>query len=56
VLDKSPIGYMEKPPPGKREVVIDYLTYQRMLTLTATQQFRDLITVSWETGCRPQEI
>ncbi len=56
VLDKSPIAYMEKPPPGKREIVIDYPTYQRMLTLTATQEFRDLITVAWETGCRPQEI
>lgn len=56
ILDKSPVAYMEKPPPGKREVIIDYPTYQRMLDLTATQAFRDLITVSWETGCRPQEI
>jgi integrase len=47
---------MEKPPPGKRENVIDYPTYQRMRDLTATQEFRDLIDVSWETGCRPQEI
>src|SRR5262249_31734166 len=30
--------------------------YQRMRDLTATQEFRDLIDVSWETGCRPQEI
>lgn len=55
-LDKSPVAFMEKPPPGKRENVIDYPTYQRMRDLTATQQFRDLIDVSWETGCRPQEI
>jgi integrase len=27
-----------------------------MLTLTPTETFRDLITVCWETGCRPQEI
>jgi integrase len=56
LLDKSPIAYMEKPPPGKRETVIDYPTYQRMRDLTATQEFRDLIDVCWETGCRPQEI
>jgi len=56
ILDKSPVAFMEKPPPGKRENVIDYLTYQRMLTLTATQEFRDLITVCWEAGCRPQEV
>jgi integrase len=55
-IEKSPIAFVEKPPPGKREVVIDYPTYQRMLDLTWTQEFRDLITVSWETGCRPQEI
>ncbi len=55
-LEKSPIAYMEKPPPGKRENVIAPDSYQRMLTLTATQEFRDLITVCWETGCRPQEI
>jgi integrase len=55
-IDKSPIAFVEKPPPGKRENVVDFPTYQRMLTLTATQEFRDLLTVSWETGCRPQEI
>jgi integrase len=55
-IDRSPIAYLEKPPPGKRENVIEYTVYRRMLDLTATQEFRDLITVSWETGCRPQEI
>jgi integrase/recombinase XerC len=55
-IDKSPVAFVEKPPPGKREVVIDYPTYQRMRELTWTQEFRDLIDVSWETGCRPQEI
>lgn len=56
IIDKSPVAYMEKPPPGKRENVIDFPTYRRMRDLTATQEFRDLIDVSWETGCRPQEI
>jgi integrase len=55
-VEKSPIAYVEKPPPGKRENVIEYAVYQRMLELTATQEFRDLITVSWEVGSRPQEI
>jgi integrase len=56
LLDKSPIAQLEKPPPGKRENVIDLLTYKRMLTLTGTGEFRDLLTVCWESGCRPQEI
>jgi integrase len=55
-IEQSPVAFVEKPPPGKREVVIDYPTYQRMRELTWTQEFRDLIDVSWETGCRPQEI
>lgn len=55
-IDKSPVAYVEKPPPGKRENVIAYAVYQRMRDLTATQAFRDLIDVCWETGCRPQEI
>jgi integrase len=56
LIDRSPVAHLEKPPPGKRENVIDFPTYQRMRELTATQEFRDLIDVSWETGCRPQEI
>lgn len=56
LLGRSPVAYLEKPPPGKRENVIDFSTYQLMLRLTATQEFRDLLTVGWETGCRPQEI
>lgn len=55
-IEKSPVAYVEKPPPGKRENLIDGATYQRMLGLTATPEFRDLLTVCWETGCRPQEI
>ena len=55
-IDKSPVAHVEKPPPGKREVVIDHPTYRRMRELTATQEFRDLIDVCWETGCRPQEV
>ena len=55
-IEKSPVASMEKPPPGRRENVIDFEIYQRMRDLTATQEFRDLIDVCWETGCRPQEI
>jgi integrase len=55
-LDKSPVASLEKPPPGKRENVIPCDTYERMLQLTGSKAFRDLITVCWETGCRPQEI
>jgi integrase len=55
-IDRSPVAYVEKPPPGKRENVIEYAVYQRMLDLAATQEFCDLITTCWETGYRPQEV
>ncbi|HEX3151161.1 MAG TPA: tyrosine-type recombinase/integrase [Gemmataceae bacterium] len=54
-IDKSPIAFMEKPPPGKRENVIEPETYAAMHERTSGE-FQDLITVCWEVGCRPQEI
>lgn len=55
-IDKSPVAFMEKPPPGRRENVISPELYARMLALPTSPEFRDLITVCWETGCRPQEV
>jgi integrase/recombinase XerC len=55
-IDKSPVAFMEKPPPGRRENVITPETYALMLDPRTSPEFRDLITVCWETGCRPQEI
>ena len=55
-LDKSPVAFMEKPPAGKRTNVISPELYQQILSLRKSQEFIDLITVTWETGCRPQEI
>lgn len=56
LIEKSPVAAMEKPPQGKRDNVIPQDVYLRMRELTATDEFRDLIDVAWETGCRPQEI
>jgi integrase len=55
-LDRSPLVGLEKPPQGKREVVVEEDTYRRLLDLVQDQEFRDLVTTCWETGCRPQEI
>ena len=54
-IDRSPIANMKKPACGKREVVITDEQYQAMISGTRDEAFRDLLTVSWETGCRPQE-
>ena len=54
-IDKSPIAHFEKPAGGKRERVISDAEWQDILSLVPDSDFRDLLLVTWETGCRPQE-
>lgn len=54
-VDANPIAGMEKPPAGKREVIISAKEFKKILCLTHDQQFHDILTFCWETGCRPQE-
>src|SRR5262249_12761121 len=56
LIDRSPVVHVAKPPTGKRELVIEWLDYQAMLDNTRAEEIHDLLTTSWETGCRPQEI
>ena len=52
----NPVAYIpDKPPPGKRENVITPEEYREIGALVKDECFRDLLTVSWECGCRPQE-
>ena len=41
--------------PGKRTTVVSPDEFARMLAAVRRQPFKDLLTVTWETGCRPQE-
>ena len=52
---RSPIAHLKKPKCGKKELVITREQYHTILKKSRDQQFRDLITTHWETGCRPQE-
>jgi integrase len=54
-IDRSPIAHIEKPSAGKREILVSDDLYHRLLGLVRDQDFQDLLEVSWETGCRPQE-
>lgn len=54
-IDRSPISDYEKARPGKRNVVISALQFETILGFVRKRPFRDLLIVSWETGCRPQE-
>lgn len=55
-LDRSPIRHVEdKPSRQRREVVYTPEQWDEIMTYIPDQQFRDLMTFMWETGCRPIE-
>ena len=54
-IDQNPIAHLEQPEGGKRDVVVSKEEFHEMLALIPCSRFRDLLTVTWETGCRPQE-
>ena len=54
-IEQSPIADLEVPAAQNREVVVRAAEFERMLSLVPESAFRDLLTVTWESGCRPQE-
>ena len=54
-VQRSPLAHFRKPPGGNKELVVTPEQYQALLDRTDDQEFKDLLTVTWETGCRPQE-
>jgi integrase len=55
-LDRSPIRGMEKPEQGQRDTVVSSELFQKVILAARSLDFRDLLIVCWETGCRPQEV
>jgi integrase len=54
-VQSSPLVHIEKPAATERDVVITGGQYEQILRYVPDEEFRDLLMVSWETGCRPQE-
>ena len=54
LIDASPVRHVEKPRAGRRDVVITPEEYAWILGQVKDEQFRDLLAVCWETGCRPR--
>jgi integrase len=52
----DPLMMLQRPPIGRREVVISPEEFQSLLEKCSDEAFRDLLTIAWETGARPQEI
>ncbi|MCA9076962.1 MAG: tyrosine-type recombinase/integrase [Planctomycetaceae bacterium] len=54
-LDADPLTHLEVPGADRRETNVSVEEYHQLLSLIRDQNFRDLVIVTWETGCRPQE-
>jgi integrase len=48
--------HQEKPRGGKREVIISPEQYAELYGFIRNDEFRAIVTISWETGARPQEL
>lgn len=55
-LDENPIAEIEVPSAIGKETAISQQEYERLLAYCRNEEFRNLLTVTWETGCRPQEL
>ncbi len=54
-LDKNPLASLEVPAAERREVIVTPEEFTKLLSFCRDENFRDLVVVTWETGCRPQE-
>jgi integrase len=54
-IDRNPIEDLEVPVAAHKEVAINKEEFACFLGFVRNQPFQDLVTVTWETGCRPQE-
>lgn len=56
LIDRNPLAHIEKPQQGKRDQVITPAEYEAIMELVPDEPFRNLLTLAWETGARPQEL
>jgi integrase len=54
-VDANPIAHLQAPSAGRRELVVAPDEFTRLLSFVDDDAFRDLLIVTYETGCRPQE-
>ena len=55
MIPANPVRHVEKARAGRRDLIITPDEFAWMAA-HVKDSFRDLLVVSWETGCRPQEI
>jgi integrase len=55
-IERSPVANMEKPTLIPRDTIITPEQFTLLFNKIKDQEFRDFVTVLWETGCRPKEV
>lgn len=55
-VERNPIAELEAPTVDRRETFMSVEEYAAFLDAIPDDFFRDLVIVTWETGCRPQEL
>ena len=55
-IDSNPIVSLEVPGADRREVTLTSEEFETMMDSIPDQSLKDLCTVAFETGCRPQEL
>ena len=54
-IDTNPIADLEVPSAEERDVSLSQEEYEVLMSYVRSAELADLLTVTWETGCRPQE-
>jgi integrase len=54
-IETSPIEHLEVPAGERKDVYVSPEEFERLLTFVREDCVRDLLVVTYETGCRPQE-
>lgn len=55
LIPANPIAFFEKPRREARDEIITPDEYAKIQATVMDDEFRDLLTLHWESGCRPQE-
>ena len=54
-VDGNPIADLEVPSAESKTVCVSQAEFDILMSYVRNRSFADLLTVTWETGCRPQE-
>jgi integrase len=54
-IEKNPIVDLEVPTAEQRETALSQIEFEAIMPFVKNERFRELLRLTWATGCRPQE-